>query len=328
MKISIVGAGAWGTTLALLFAENKHPVTIWAREAEVAGSINEFHENKMYLPGFQLPAIIEASSCLTCLKEADLALFVVPTQYLRGVAREAKELINRKALIVSAGKGIEEGTRRLPAEIIKEELNCCGEACVLSGPNLSKEIARGLPAAAVVAAADRDLALAVQKSLLSGRFRVYTNDDVIGVQLGGALKNVIAIASGIVDGLQLGNNAKAAMLIRGIAEITRLGIAMGGKRETFAGLSGMGDLITTCSSQLSRNHQVGTSLAEGKSIKEIMAGKKEVAEGVPTTIAALELSREYKVELPIARQVHNVLYQGKKPYEAITELMSRDATSE
>ncbi|OGC11709.1 glycerol-3-phosphate dehydrogenase [candidate division WOR-1 bacterium RIFOXYA12_FULL_52_29] len=327
MKVAIVGAGAWGTTLALLFAENKYPVTIWAKEEEVALSINESRENKLFLPGFQLPALIEASPRLTCLKDADLSIFVVPTQYLRRVVKEAKGMINRKSLIVSAGKGIEEGTRCLPAEIISDELGGA-EVAALSGPNLSKEIAKGLPAAAVVAAANISTAAAVQKRLISQRFRVYTNDDVVGVQLGGALKNVIAIASGIVDGLRLGDNAKAAMLVRGLAEITRLGVAMGGRRETFAGLSGMGDLITTCSSQMSRNHQVGQSLAEGKNIKEILAGKKEVAEGVATSASALALAREFRVELPITEQVYNVIHQGKKPYDAIAELMNRDAASE
>ncbi|MFA6169226.1 MAG: NAD(P)H-dependent glycerol-3-phosphate dehydrogenase [Candidatus Margulisiibacteriota bacterium] len=327
MRAVIVGAGGWGTTIALLLAENKIPVTIWAHEPEVVNSINEFHENRQFLPGYQLPASIEASTDLTCLKNAELCIFVVPTQFLRRVAARAKGLLSPTAIVVSAGKGIEEKTLKLPAEIIEQELGL-NQVCVLSGPNLSKEIAKGLPAAAVVAGSDKNKILAVQQALISKRFRVYTNDDVIGAQLGGALKNVVAIAAGIADGLQLGDNAKAAMLIRGIAEITRLGVAMGGSRETFAGLTGMGDLITTCSSRLSRNHSVGEKLAEGQSLNTIMAGMKEVAEGVPTVIAALALAKQYRIELPIAQQVYDVLYQGKTPYTAITELMTRAATAE
>lgn len=327
MRAVIVGAGGWGTTIALLLAENKIPVTIWAHEKEVVAAINESRENRQFLPGFQLPAAIEASTDLTCLKNADLCIFVVPTQFLRSVAARAKGMLSPAAIVVSASKGIEEGTLKLPAEIIEQELGI-DRVCVISGPNLSKEIAKGLPAAAVVAGSDKNKTLAVQQALISKRFRVYTNDDVIGAQLGGALKNVVAIAAGIADGLQLGDNAKSAMLIRGIAEITRLGVAMGGRRETFAGLTGMGDLITTCSSRLSRNHSVGEKLAKGESLKMIMGGMKEVAEGVPTVTAALALAKQYQIELPIAQQVNDVLYQGKNPYAAITELMTRAATAE
>ena len=327
MKAVIIGAGGWGTTLALLLAEKGHSVTIWAHETEVVNLINEFRENRQFLPGFQLPAIIEASTDLTCLKSADLCVFVVPTQFLRSVAAKTKGLIAPTAIVVSASKGIEEGTLKLPAEIIEQAAGL-SQVCVLSGPNLSKEIAKGLPAAAVVAGSDKNKTLAVQQALISKRFRVYTNDDVIGAQLGGALKNVVAIAAGIADGLELGDNAKSAMLIRGIAEITRLGVAMGGSRETFAGLTGMGDLITTCSSRLSRNHSVGEKLAKGQDLKTIMGGMKEVAEGVPTVVAALELAKRYQVELPIAKQVNDVLYHGKSPYLAITELMTRAATAE
>lgn len=250
----------------------------------------------------------------------------MPTQFLRSVARQFAGKAGSSAIIVAASKGIEEKTLKLPLDILSEELGT-KNVCALSGPNLSAEIARGLPAAAV-AAGEREIAAAVQASLMLERFRVYTNDDTVGVQLGGALKNVVAIAAGIADGLALGDNAKAGLLIRGIAEITRLGVAMGARAETFAGLSGMGDLITTCASRLSRNHMVGEQIAKGRKLPDILAGMKDVAEGVPTTVAAVELGKKHKISLPITEEVHSVLYHGKDPYRAISDLMSRSAKSE
>jgi glycerol-3-phosphate dehydrogenase (NAD(P)+) len=326
-RIAVIGAGAWGTTLAILLAEKGNEVVLWAYEADLVPEIREYRENKRFLPGFPLSPSIDITGEIEPLKRAEAAFFVVPTQFLRQTARRFKGVFGSTGLIVAANKGIEEGTLKLPLQILADELGG-GRLVALSGPNLSHEIARGMPAAAVAASSDPLAAKSIQSALMQERFRVYTNDDPLGVQLGGALKNVIAIAAGVVDGLGLGDNAKAGLLIRGIVEITRLGVALGAKPETFAGLSGMGDLITTCASRLSRNHTVGEQLAKGQKLKEILAGMKEVAEGVPTTAAARELGKKVRISLPITEQVYQLLHEGKDPYRAITELMTRSATSE
>ena len=326
-KISIIGAGAWGTTLAILLAENHHEVSLWCFEKEVAESINEFRENKKYLPGFQLIYSITAHFDLkTALAGSDFIIFSVPTQHIRQIAKEAHAFINPGTCVISAAKGIEASTLKRPSEILKEFLK--NEVAALSGPNLSIEIAKGLPAASTVASNNNSINLKAQELLNSERFRVYTNNDIVGVELGGALKNVIAIAAGAIDGLQLGDNAKSALLIRGITEISRLGIALNANPKTFTGLSGMGDLITTCQSSLSRNHKVGFGLAKGKSLKEIQSSSPEVAEGVPTSSAALRLAQKHKVEMPITQEVCRVLFEGKDVYQAITTLMNRIPTSE
>ena len=326
-KTAVIGAGAWGTTLALLLAENKHEVKIWSVEPEVVSDIRKFRENRKYLPGFELQSLISATGEIeAALSGAELVLFSVPTQFLRGVLAKAARLIKNDALVLSASKGIEETTLKLPCDIFAESFS--GEIAVLSGPNLAKEIARGLPAATVVASKDKNRSKMIQALLSSERFRVYTNEDVVGVELGGALKNIIAIAAGAVNGFGLGDNAKSALLIRGIAEITRLGVALGARPQTFAGLSGMGDLITTCSSSLSRNHQVGVELAKGKKLAEILSGMKDVAEGIPTCRAAVKLAGKMKVEMPITTEIHQVMFEDKKPFQAITNLMSRLPTSE
>jgi glycerol-3-phosphate dehydrogenase (NAD(P)+) len=323
MKISIIGAGAWGTTLALLFSQNQHEVKIWAFEKPVVDEINRSHENRTFLPGIQLGESISATNDLADLSKADILVYAVPTQFLRKTV--FKKISSN--IIICASKGIEENSLCLPLEILKQELQS-ENLVALSGPNLSKEISQGLPAAAVMASNNVNAAKTSQQALNSERFRIYSSNDPVGVQLGGALKNVIAIAAGISDGLGLGNNAKSALMVRGIAEITRLGIALGARPETFMGLSGMGDLITTCSSQLSRNHFVGEQIAKGKRLEEILKGMKAVAEGVPTTKAAVALAKKHKVELPIAQEVHKVLFENKKPYEAIAALMTRQIKSE
>ncbi|OGC36276.1 glycerol-3-phosphate dehydrogenase [candidate division WOR-1 bacterium RIFOXYB2_FULL_48_7] len=326
-KVAVIGAGAWGTTLAIILAEKKHQVTLWAFEPDLIAEILEYRENKRFLPGYPLTDGVRPTANLVETFAAEIFFFVVPTQHLRSIARQFKTRISPAATIVSASKGIEDKTFCLPSEIISSEIGS-QQIIALSGPNLSSEIAKGLPAAIVAAAKERALAVKVQESLMLERFRVYTNDDLIGVQLGGALKNVIAIAAGLADGLALGDNAKAALLVRGMAEISRLGKALGAREETFAGLSGMGDLITTCSSQLSRNHRVGQALAQGKKLSAILAETKTVAEGVPTTVAALGLSRKLGVNMPISQEVYNVLYEEKDPYQALTALMTRSATNE
>jgi glycerol-3-phosphate dehydrogenase (NAD(P)+) len=323
-NISVIGAGAWGTTLSVLLAEKGHAITLCAYEKELAEEMRESRENKIFLPGFPLPGNIEITHKVKDASDAEIYFFAVPTQFLRSTI---KKFNPGSCPIVCASKGIELDSLKLPLQIISEELKIKSPA-ILSGPNLSQEIARGLPAAAVIASDDAAGAKSLQEILSLERFRVYTSADPLGVQLGGALKNVIAIAAGIADGLELGNNAKAALLVRGIAEITRLGSAMGANAKTFTGLSGMGDLITTCGSKLSRNHTVGEQLAQGKKPAEILSGMKNVAEGVTTVKAALALGEKYKVELPVAKEVYRVLYEGKNPLESISALMTRTPTSE
>jgi len=326
-KISIIGAGAWGTTISILAAENGHFPTIWSYEEDVAKSINELRENKKYLNGFQLPQNIDSTTDLKKAASSDIIILSTPSQYLRETLRNVSRFINKDALIISAVKGLEIETQKRMSEVIKEELPC-EKIAVISGPNISKEIARGLPAATVAASADINAAILVQQILNSSRFRVYTNTDVIGAEFGGALKNVIAIAAGVADGLMLGNNAKSALIVRGITEIMRLGVAMGGKSETFSGLSGIGDLITTCESTLSRNHQIGVEIAKGRKLKDIIIKMYDVAEGVPTAKAAREISRKLKIEMPITEEVYSVLYEGKDPFKAISSLMQRELKNE
>jgi glycerol-3-phosphate dehydrogenase (NAD(P)+) len=326
-EISVIGAGAWGTTLAILLAEKGHRATLWVYEKELVAEIIKLRENKKYLPGFQLPPTIDIISKIKLVGQAEILFLVVPTQFLRSVAKKIAGVISPQATVVCASKGIELKTLKLPLEVLEEELATFNLA-VLSGPNLSGEIARGLPAASVVASQKPAVANLVQTTLLLPRFRVYTSGDVVGVQLGGALKNIIAIAAGIVDGLKWGENAKAALLVRAMAEISRLGVALGARPETFSGLSAMGDLITTCSSSRSRNHFVGEQIAEGRKLAGVLKEMKSVAEGVSTSIAAVKLGKKLKVDLPIIREVYAVLHQGKDPYRALTDLMTRSATNE
>jgi glycerol-3-phosphate dehydrogenase (NAD(P)+) len=326
-KIVVIGAGAWGTTISVLLAERGHNVTLWAFEKELVETIRETRENKDFLPGFQLPSSIEITNDLECAREAEIVFVVVPTQFLSGLATQLKDKINPNSIVVSASKGLDPKTLKLPQHVLADELKT-KNIVVLSGPNLSAEISKGLPAATVAASKDLQLAKIVQEALNQDRFRVYTNPDPLGVQLGGALKNIIAITAGIVDGLDLGINARSALIIRGETEITRLGTAMGADPKTFSGLSGMGDLIATCSSTKSRNHRVGEQLAAGKSIKEILGKMKAVAEGVETTKAAIELGKKYKADLPIITEAYKIMYEGKNAYQAITDLMTRTPTSE
>jgi len=326
-KITVVGAGAWGTTISILLAENGHEVTLWVHDKARVEKIQEYHENRKYLPGFQLPEIIDVTSDAECARDSAILFFVSPTQVMRQVARQFARYVRPSTIIVNASKGIEEKTLKLPLTILEEELKTENLA-MLSGPNLATEVSKGLPTATVVASRKEEVNKAIQNCLMMDRFRVYTNNDIIGVQLGGAMKNVIAIAAGTAAGLNLGDNANATMLVRGIAEISRLGVAMGAKVETFAGLSGIGDLMATSFSHLSRNHWVGEQLAKGKKLSDILAKMKKVAEGVYTVIGALELAKKMNVKLPLAREVYNVLYQDKDPYAAIFDLMNRNPTNE
>jgi len=324
-NIAVIGAGAWGTTIANLLAGKGRSVKIWAFEKETVENINRDKENKVFLPGIKLSGNIFASDDLDeIVPSSGHIICAIPTKFLRNVLKlisEYRDLPN-KASILSAVKGIEKGTLLRPSQIIEKELGT-KDVAVLSGPNLSKEIASGLPAASVIACGNKKTASAFQELLSSEVFRVYTGEDVVGVELGGALKNVIAIAAGICDGLGLGNNAKSALIVRGLAEMARLGTACGAKKETFAGLSGIGDLMTTCQSSLSRNHFVGEQIAKGRRLDDILSSMSGVAEGVETVISAIDLARQHKVELPIAIEVKNVLFEGKEPKQAIISLMTR-----
>ncbi|MFA4858864.1 MAG: NAD(P)H-dependent glycerol-3-phosphate dehydrogenase [Candidatus Margulisiibacteriota bacterium] len=332
-KVVIIGAGAWGTTLAQLLIENQHQVLIWSFEEAVTNQINQLHENKKYLPGIQLSGQITASSdwgeVIPAINESRAVFFVVPSEHLRETAAKLKNRINSNILVVSATKGIEKNTFKRMSEVLIEELRYPAEKiCALSGPNLSAEIAKGMPATTVIASPSPQCAGAAQELLMQARFRVYTNQDIVGVELCGALKNIIAIAAGAAEGLGLGDNAKSALLVRGIAEMARLGKRLGAHEETFYGLAGFGDLITTCQSKLSRNHHVGEEIAKGKKLDSILKSMVEIAEGVPTTLAVKSLSIKLGVDMPITDEVYNVLFADKEPYAAIQDLMTREPKRE
>jgi len=328
-RICILGAGAWGTALALaLFRRGGHDVRLWAHSPALAEQLTENGENLPYLPGFTLPAgIVITSDLPEAIFEADVLLCVTPSQHLRGVVSHIAPLLTRNQAIVSASKGIEGGSFLRMSQVIASITdNPCG---VLSGPTFAQEVAAGAPTALVAASTDPRLAQAIQRDFSSPALRVYTNDDVTGVELGGALKNVIAIASGVVTGLNLGHNSAAALITRGIAEMTRLAVACGGRRQTLAGLSGLGDLVLTSTGSLSRNRTVGIELGRGRRLDEILAGMGgKVAEGVRSTASALGLAARYGVEMPITEQVDAILHQNKKPADAIRDLMSRPGRDE
>jgi glycerol-3-phosphate dehydrogenase (NAD(P)+) len=325
----VIGAGGWGTVLACL-AGGKVPTRLWALEADVVDDVNARRANPRYCPSAKMPFSVRASASLEeVLRGARLVIFAVPSQWLRGVAEQAAPYLPARAWVLSATKGLETATGLRMSQVLAEALGIDTPIAALSGPNLSQEIAQGMPAAAVVASRHADVGLAAQHLLLSPRFRVYTNSDVVGVELGGALKNVIALAAGACDGLGFGANTRAALLTRGLAEIRRIGVDLGAKPETFSGLSGIGDLMATCSSTLSRNWQVGNRLAQGETLAAIesdMGG--QVAEGVPTTFAACRLAAERGVDMPIAEAVREVLEGRVPPQEAVTRLMRREGKTE
>ena len=330
MKLStaIIGAGSWGTTLALHLYRKGHQVLLWEKFPERREILEKERENREYLPGFPIPGDIGLTSELSDLPgDLDMAVLSVPSQYLRPVARESRGYIGDRTVVVSVAKGIEKKTFKRMSEVLSEELGCCS-VVVLSGPSHAEEVVIDLPTSVVAAASDEERALFVQKAFMGTRFRVYTNPDVIGVELGGALKNIIAIANGICSGLGYGDNTMGALMARGIAEISRLGVAMGADPGTFAGLSGVGDLITTCISKHSRNRRVGIELAHGRELDDILSEMVMVAEGVETTQVARELARIHGVDMPITEEVYRVLFEGKKPRAAVDELMLRDPKPE
>ncbi len=327
--VAVIGAGSWGTAVAALAAHH-HSVVLWARRPELAEIINSTSENPDYLTGHRLPFGLRATASLEDATEgATMLVMGVPSH---GFAQVMKEIgpIQPDVPIVSLTKGIEEGSLRRMSEVIADTLpgHRLERIGVLTGPNLAIEVMDGHPTAAVIAMADPEAATEVQKTFMGPTFRVYTNPDVIGCELAGSVKNVMAIAAGMSSGLGFGDNTRAALLTRALAELTRLGVALGGQPATFAGLAGMGDLIATCTSTQSRNHRVGVRLADGQQLDDIIAEMKMVAEGVKTTRAVLQLAENAGVEMPIATQVGQVLYEGHHPRDAVMSLMTREARSE
>jgi glycerol-3-phosphate dehydrogenase (NAD(P)+) len=328
VRIAVVGGGSWGTALASHLARSGLPVSFWIREPEVAREVNERRRNETYLPGVDLPDGIAATPDLEdAVREAEAVLVVVPSEFCRSVYRAMARSLSRDALLVSATKGLEIDSLLRMTEVAASEAPGARLA-VLSGPSFAREVALGQPTAVVIASAHQKDAERVQRALSTRSFRAYTSEDVVGVELAGALKNVIAIAAGILDGLGYGHNTVAALITRGLAEITRLGLALGGRAETLAGLAGLGDLVLTCTGALSRNRSLGQALGRGEDLAAVLGRGRAVAEGVPTTAAACLLAERAGVEMPIALQMREVLYRRKPPREALDELMLRSLKKE
>jgi len=334
-RIAIVGAGAWGTALAVVAGRKAtHEVRLWAHENEVRESIESRRVNELFLPGLPIPEAVHITNDLRdALHDAEIVISVMPSNHCRRLFESMRPLLRSEMLFVSATKGLEDTSHLRMTEVIRQVLGANHglrpRLGAMSGPSFAREVARGDPTALAIASSDSELTRTVQEALSDPRFRLYTNEDVIGLELGGALKNVIAIAAGVCDGLGLGHNSVAALITRGLAEMTRLVVACGGQRETMAGLAGLGDLVLTCTGGLSRNRSVGVELGCGRQLPEIIAGMHGmVAEGVLTTHAAVGLAKVHGVEIPITEKMHAVLHEGKSPQEAIHELMTRTAKSE
>lgn len=327
LRVAVLGAGSWGSTVASLASRNS-PTTLWARNPEVAREVNEQHSNERYLPGCTLPAALAATDSIeAAVRDADVLVMGVPSHGFRSTLEEVKKFLRPWVPIVSLAKGLEQGSHLRMTQVIEESVpdHLAG---VLTGPNLAREIMAGFAAASVIAIDDARVARQLQGVFHTGVFRVYTNPDVVGCELGGALKNVIAIATGMGDGLGVGDNTRAAVITRGLAEITRLGVAMGGRASTFSGLAGMGDLIATCTSVQSRNRHVGEQLGRGRRIDEIIEEMHMVAEGVKSSKVVLELGDRHDIELPIAAEVFAVVHEGRTAEEAYHGLTRRAAGAE
>ncbi len=331
MKIettAILGAGGWGTALASLWARDGRDLLLWGHNAERIERLRQTRDNRDYLPGVNLPGNVRLTSDMTDCAACGLVVFVVPSKAFRAMADAFAQVVtNKRAVLLSCTKGIEHGTGLRMSQILAESLPGHTVA-VLSGPNLAVEVAKQLPTATVLGCENLDCAADLQAHLGSSRFRIYRSAEVVGIELGGALKNVFALPAGVSDGLGLGDNSKAALVTRSLAELLRLGTVMGGDPNTFYGLSGAGDLIATCFSQYSRNRKVGERLGRGESLDQINASMQMVAEGISTTQSAFDCARKFNVETPIIDQVHAVLYEGKAPLQALRELLQRDQTAE
>jgi glycerol-3-phosphate dehydrogenase (NAD(P)+) len=330
VKTAVIGAGGWGTTLARLLAERGHAVTLWARHEEFARELTDLHENREYLPGIPLDPAIEITHDSIALAAKDLYVFALPTQATREVAMELAPHISHDAgVYISSSKGIERGTLCRVTEIIQSVLGVEPSRTVaLSGPSHAEEVARGVPTAIVVASEEQSVARSVQDAFFLPYFRVYSSSDVVGVEIAGALKNVIAICAGITDGAGFGDNTKAALMTRGLAEIRRLGIALGAEEHTFSGLAGLGDLVVTCGSKHSRNRHVGEQIGRGRKLADILGDMKMIAEGVSTTESAWQLAQLHKIDMPIVHETYKILFEGKDPREATNDLMTRNPKSE
>ncbi|MFB3891051.1 MAG: NAD(P)H-dependent glycerol-3-phosphate dehydrogenase [Phycisphaerae bacterium] len=335
-RIAIIGDGAWATVCAIMLAENVHQVRLWSAFADQAAELASSRENRRFLPGVRLPQSVEVTGDDTdALAGAELAVSAVPTQFMRAVWTRLARHCPAGLAICSVAKGIENRTLLRPTQILLDVLGGKGvggaegrAVAALSGPSIAPEVAKKLPATVAVASSEPDLAQRVQRLISRPYFRVYTNSDLTGVELAGATKNVIAIAAGVLDGLGAGDNAKAALLTRGLVEITRLGVALGARAETFAGLAGMGDLVTTCISPIGRNRSFGEAIGRGRSVKDALAATQSVVEGVPTTASVVELARKAGVSMPITQAVHDVIFAGRSPADAIGQLMSRPLKAE
>lgn len=330
-RIGVIGAGAWGTALAILLAEKDHDVTLWVYERDLAQEMARTRENRTYLPGFNLPASIQITSSLeTAAKEKTAVVSVVPSHTVRTITGKFADLLSDETILITASKGIEIETLMPLSEVVKDVLpkQFHHRLSFLSGPSFAKEVAQKMPTAVALASYNPDIGKRAQKILSTPFFRVYTNPDVTGVELGGSLKNVVAIAAGALEGMGYGFNTVTALLTRGLAEMARLGMAMGANPITFSGLAGMGDLVLTCMGQLSRNRALGVRLGRGERLEEIMQGMKTVAEGFRTAKAARELAKKYNVDMPVVEEVYQLLYEGKDPKRALNDLMNRELKSE
>ncbi len=326
MNCFVIGNGGWGTALGMVLAGNGHNVTLWGPFTEEIDAIRTAGQNTVYLPGVELPTSLKWTANPTDVENADLVVVVVPSRFVRATLETFKPHLPENALIVSATKGLDEQTHQRMSEVATDVLG--RDIAILSGPSHAEEVARGVPTAVTVAGKEFRTLEKIQAAFSGKTFRVYTSDDVIGVELGGTLKNIIAVAAGILDGIGLGDNSKAALMTRGLAEISRLGAALGAKSETFSGLSGVGDLMVTCASRHSRNRSVGERLGKGESLAEIMDGMKQVAEGVWNAKAARDLAAEHGIDMPITEEVCQIVENGKDPRQALTDLMTRTPKAE
>lgn len=326
-NICVLGSGGWGTAVSILLHNNGHQVTLWSYDKNECENLEKFHENKPFLPGIEIPSGIEFTNELSACKDKDLTVIATPSHGIRNVAQNIKDYMSDGQIILNISKGIEENTYMTISEILKQILPMCRIA-VMSGPSHAEEVSRGIPTTNVVASDNIETSQYIQDIFMSSAFRVYTSNDITGVEIGGSVKNVIALCCGILDGLGCGDNTKAALMTRGLVEMTRLGVAMGAKAETFSGLSGIGDLIVTCTSMHSRNRRAGILIGQGKSVDEAQKTVNMVVEGVRSCKAAKELADRKGVEMPIITEAYNVLFNGQSPADAIANLMSRKKKNE
>jgi glycerol-3-phosphate dehydrogenase (NAD(P)+) len=328
MKVSVIGAGGWGTTLAILLSERNNEVVLWEFFSDYAKVLDEKRENVKFLKGVKIPASIKITSDLKeAVDASEVLVLAVPSHIMRGLLKNIKKMDYQKKVFVSVVKGIEQETLMTMSQVVRNVLGKVKFA-VLSGPSHAEEVARKIPTTVVIASKDLKLAEKIQEMFFTNYFRTYNTKDVTGVELGGSVKNVIAIAAGTLDGLKAGDNTKAGLITRGLAEMMRLGVAMGAEKDTFFGLSGIGDLVVTCESRHSRNRYVGEQLGSGKTIDEVLKSMEMVAEGVKTTLSVYKLAKKYRVEMPIVNEVYEVIYNGKSPVDSLKDLMKRSPKSE